>query len=156
MKKFLSFLVFFVFSLSIMSASSPISLSLWEDIAYPNDSEIAGLELGIGSGLQELKGIQLNFLLSKTQTGVGAKFALINQSDNFKGLDFGFFNLNTNNFKGLQLGCVNVAKSNISGLQFGFFNYAENADTFLFQLGLVNYLQNSIIYKWFPFVNILF
>ena len=65
MKKILAFFSIFIFSFSLVSASHPISLSLWENISYPKDSEISGLELGLGSFLSKLKGIQLNFFLSE-------------------------------------------------------------------------------------------
>ena len=151
-------------------AATPIQLSLWDKLALPPSDEVYGLEIGIGNNLSEIKGIQWNFIWSETSNGIGwqagfltrvtgeftgLKTGFINWNEGtVKGVEFGFVNIDKN-FTGLAVGAVNYAE-NLTGVQLGFFNYAKSATDFAIQIGLVNYLGNSLIYEWFPFINVKF
>ncbi len=150
-------------------AATPIQLSLWDTIAIPKNDAVYGLEIGIGNSLSEAKGVQWNFIYSKVGSGWGWQTGLVTQlTGSYTGLQTGFVALNDGasftgvqfsavnyggDFTGLGLGFINYTKS-LTGVQFGLFNYAEQAGSFALQIGLVNYLGNSSIYKWFPFINI--
>ncbi|MDR3124758.1 MAG: hypothetical protein LBU10_02625 [Endomicrobium sp.] len=47
-------------------ASTPIKLSLWDEIAIPKDDTLKGLELGIGIYTPNVKGVVFNWIYSKT------------------------------------------------------------------------------------------
>lgn len=170
MKKLLLAVLAVVMMAGVSFAATPIQLSLWDKLALPPSDEVYGLELGIGNNLSELKGLQWNLIWSETSNGIGWQAGLLTRvTGDFGGLQTGFIHWNEgtmtgvsfgfinydSNFKGVAFGAVNYAKS-LTGVQFGFFNYAESASDFAIQLGLVNYLGNSIIYKWFPFINAKF
>ena len=166
MKKVLSAVFAVVMMAGVSFAATPIQLSLWDKMALPPSDEVYGLEIGIGNNLSELKGVQWNLVWAETGNGIGWQSGLLSRvNGEFAGLQTSFINWNEgsmtglsyafinyeNNFKGASLGLVNYAKE-LTGVQFGFFNYAESAGDFALQLGFVNYLGNSVIYKWFPFV----
>lgn len=149
-------------------AATPVQLSLWDKIALPTNDAVHGLEIGIGSNLAEAKGVQWNIIYSKIGSGWGWQEGLVTtvtgkytglqtnlvglNEGTVTGVQFGFVNYG-GSFEGLGFGFVNYNKS-LTGVQFGFINYAENAGSFALQIGLVNYLGNSSIYKWFPFINL--
>ncbi|MCL2335104.1 MAG: hypothetical protein FWC57_03465 [Endomicrobia bacterium] len=169
MKKVLLALAVAVLFSGVAMASTPIQLSLWDKIAIPVNDSVTGLEIGIGNNLQSVTGLQWNFIWSKTENAPLAwQSAIVNQvGGKLTGIQSGFVNYNSGSVTGLQWGCVNY-QDGFTGLQFGFINYskslkgislgfinyAESADSFALQIGLVNYLGNSVIYKWFPFINL--
>jgi hypothetical protein len=167
-KLLLSFCLLCAFG-AVSFAGTPIKLSLWEQIAVPNDDSVCGLEIGIGAYTPELVGVGWNFIYSKTddakawQTGIvtiskqflGLQTGLLALSENFKGVSFGFANWNKERFTGIscglaswndgditgiQFGLLNIAKS-VSGLQFGFINMTENMNGI--QIGLVNFIKTG-------------
>lgn len=168
MRKVLLAMCAVVMSASAIFAATPIQLSLWDKIAVPKNDAVYGLEIGIGSNLSEIKGVQWNLVWSETESGLGWQAGLLTRINGdfiglqtglvhlnegtLKGAEFGFANID-GSVKGVSLGAVNYAKD-LTGVQFGFFNYAESAESFALQIGLVNYLGNSSIYKWFPFINV--
>jgi opacity protein-like surface antigen len=152
-------------------AAVPIQLSLWDKMAVPPGDAVYGLEIGIGNNLSEIKGVQWNLVWSQAGGGLGLQAGLLTKvSGKFTGLQWGFIHLNEGSISGAEFGLANFDKGSVTGasfgfinyakeltgLQFGFVNYAENGGSFALQLGLVNYLGNSSIYKWFPFVNLKF
>ncbi|MCL1972866.1 MAG: hypothetical protein FWG57_07780 [Endomicrobia bacterium] len=134
-------------------AATPIKLSLWDRISLPQDDAVHGLELGIGSYTPELRGVAWNFIFTKTDDAVGWQAGLVTLSKDVVGLQSGLVNLNQGNVKGVQWGFVNQAKS-VNGLQLGFVNIADSGSDFALQIGLVNFLGDSSIYKVFPFINL--
>ena len=183
MKKVLLALAVAVMFSSLAMAATPIQLSLWDTSAIPKSDTVTGIELGIGNNLQSVTGLQWNIIWSKTNNAPLAwQLGIVNQvTGNFAGIQDGFVNFNTGNvtglimgavnysegsntglqwgfinyqnaFTGLSLGFINYAKT-VEGIQFGFLNYADTAKSFAIQIGLLNYLGNSSIYKIFPIIN---
>ena len=161
-----------VIGLSAVSfAATPIQISLWDKIAVPPSDEVYGLEVGIGSNLSQIKGFQWNLVWSQTDGGIGVQAGLLSRNTGkFTGLQMGPLHLNEGDMKGVELGFINLDKGSIRGASFGFFNYtqeltglqlgfvnyAETSGSFALQIGLINYLGDSVIFNWFPFVNVKF
>jgi len=184
MKKVLLALAVAAMFSSLAMASTPVQLSLWDTIAIPKNDTVTGIEIGIGNNLQSVTGLQWNIIWSKTNNAPLAwQWGLVNQvTGKFAGIQSGFVNFNTGDVTGLIFSCVNYTEGSNTGLQFGFINYqnsftglgfgfinyekslkgiqlgfinyAESARDFALQIGLINYLGNSSIYKWFPFINV--
>jgi len=183
MKKILLALAVAAMFSSLAMAATPIQLSLWNTIAIPKNDTVTGVEIGIGNNLQSVTGLQWNLVWSKTNNAPLAwQCGILNQvTGKFSGIQDGFVNWNTgsvaglmygavnysegsnvgvqwgfinfqNSFTGLSLGFLNYAKT-VQGVQFGFLNYADSAKSFAIQIGLLNYLGNSSIYKIFPIIN---
>lgn len=170
MKKVLSAMFAVVMMAGAAAAATPIQLSLWDKIAVPPSDAVYGLEIGIGNNLSELKGVQWNLVWSETGSGFGWQAGLLTRvNGDFIGLQSGLVHLNEGSMKGVEFGFVNFDNSmtgasfglinytkSMTGFQLGLFNYVESAESFVLQIGLVNYLGNSSIYKWFPFINAKF
>ncbi|MCL2334575.1 MAG: hypothetical protein FWC57_00745 [Endomicrobia bacterium] len=144
--------VVLLFSGSAFAAATPLKLSLWGNIAVPPTDAVYGVEVGIGNYTKELRGLSLNFIFGKTDDAIGIQTAIVTKTDKFTGLQWGFVNFNAGEVKGVQYGFFNRAAS-ITGLQLGFVNIATEAPSFALQIGLVNYLGNSSLFKWFPIIN---
>jgi hypothetical protein len=144
-----------VFSfVALATATAPIKLSLWNDIALPKDDIVHGLEIGIGTYTPELVGVGWNFVYVKTddakgwQHGLvtiskqfsGAQTGIFNMSETFKGFSWGGINWNEGDVTGVQCGVFNIARS-VRGVQFGFLNMTENM--YGIQIGLLNFIKTS-------------
>ncbi|MCL2485063.1 MAG: hypothetical protein FWF00_05625 [Endomicrobia bacterium] len=135
-------------------AATPIKLSLWEKIAIPPADAVHGVELGLVSYTPELRGVSWNFLFAKTDDAIGVQIGMVTISNEFVGLLLGqFANFNKGSVKGLQWGFVNHTPS-LTGLQIGVVNFAESGEGFALQIGFVNYMENSVIYRILPFINL--
>ncbi len=121
-------------SISFVSAESPVSLNVFDNVQVPGDnsSSIRGIRFNIFYGVNQnvtgvdfpLTPLALN-IVKGNMTGV--QFGLYNQVDGiFKGAQFAIVN-NSGNVTGLQWGFVNLAKS-LKGLQIGLLNF-NNAGT---------------------------
>lgn len=90
---------------------------------------------------EDISGLRLNFLYGKTANVSGVDFNLIalGESDNFKGLQFGFLGANkvNNSFTGLGLGVVNIHKGSSTGVLWSLVNMSNDINGV--QLGAVNY-----------------
>jgi hypothetical protein len=115
--------------------------SLTPDIAiYSRTTEIDGLSLNIW-GENPQRGVTLGIVNGSTGESSGFTWGLVNYSDSYTGVAWGWINVNKVNFVGWQDGWVNVAEGTFTGLQSGWiFNYAREFHGL--QVGLVNYAQN--------------
>jgi len=90
---------------------------------------------------EDVSGLRLNFLYGKTANVTGVDFNLIalGESENFKGLQFGFIGANkvTNSFSGLGMGIVNLHSGSSKGVLWGLVNTSESVEGV--QWGAVNY-----------------
>ncbi|ACC98202.1 hypothetical protein Emin_0647 [Elusimicrobium minutum Pei191] len=138
-------------------AVTPVKLSLWDGIAFPNENIVRGVELGIGGNTDDIAGVQFNVVWAKNQTMAGwqaswvfndagsfsgLQTAPINKSVDISGVSIGLVNMSYN-ITGFQLGFFNMA-DRFSGLQLGFINYARDIDRGI-QLGLVNFAENGFM-----------
>jgi len=108
---------------------------------------------------ENVNGLRLNLFHGKTTnvTGVDINLVALGESDNFKGLQFGFLcankvnksftgvglgiaNLHTGPSTGVLWGLVNMS-NDVNGLQVGALNYSTGTTTV--DLGLVNISQSS-------------
>ncbi|AKL98291.1 hypothetical protein [Endomicrobium proavitum] len=171
MKKVLLALVAAVVFAGVSFATTPIQLFLWDKIAIPADNAVAGIELGIGSNLSSVTGLQWNLIWAKTNDApIAWQIGLLGQvTGNFTGLQGAFVTYNTGSVTGLQGAAVNYGgdftglhfgflnyNKTLTGIAFGFINYAESAGDFAIQIGLINYIGNSsikVLNGWFPFIN---
>ncbi|MEI6856097.1 hypothetical protein [Psychrilyobacter sp.] len=115
-----------LFLLSSMSFATGFQFNLM-DIQVPASEDVSGL--------------RLNLLYGKTANVSGVDFNLIaiGESDNFKGLQFGFIGANkvNNSFTGLGMGIVNMHKGPSTGVLLGLVNMSENVEGI--QWGAINY-----------------
>jgi hypothetical protein len=170
-----------VFAGCASAAATPFKLSLWgKKIALPPIENVHGVEVGVASYSPEVRGIQYNVLLSKSDDMIGVQGAIVTRSNKFLGIQMGFINLSSHDgdFGGVQFGLINRAKSftglqmailfnkaadEMNGVQLGLINSATNfkglqlglvntaANAKGVQLGLINIMRNSYV----PFMVIL-
>jgi len=104
---------------------------------------------------QDVSGLRLNLLYGKTANVTGVDFNLIalGESDNFKGLQFGFIGANkvNNSFTGVGLGIVNLHSGSSTGVLWGLVNMSNDVKGV--QFGTVNYSTGRSTVD-FGFVNI--
>lgn len=142
--------------------AKPFQASLTPDIAiYDQDVMIRGLTLSLwGENPQEA--LSLGLVNGSVGDSSGFSIAyLLNYSENYKGVNWGFvnytkgdflgwqsgtINYTANNFTGLQTGAVNYADQ-LKGLQLGLFNFTEEARDTAIQVGLINVIRENR--KWF-------
>lgn len=150
MKKLLAAVTLAFVCISANAATTPIKVSLWGSIAYPSaaDTVVKGLDIGIGSTTAEVKGVQLDFIFSKTSDLTGVQSGLLGMVDTGIGGQVSAVNI-ANDFTGLQWGLFNYAER-VKGLQLGFVNYAQEIDKGL-QIGLLNFAKNG----WLPVMIIV-
>jgi hypothetical protein len=128
-------------------ASEFLQLSLTPDVAlHSKDTTIGGISLNIW-GENPQSAFALGFVNGSTGSSRGFSWGLLNYSDTYKGVDFGFVNLSSKLFVGWQAGMVNITKE-AHGLQMGFFNYTESLKGL--QLGFVNVVTTSPWFDEFP------
>ena len=153
MKKLLVF-VAMVATLGITAtAGSPIKLSLYDNIAWPetnkanivlglidsNTPTVEGIALTIGSTrVNNLTGLSWAWIYTRSNNLTGVQFGLYDVTNKATGVTFGLVNHNKGSFTGAQLGAVNIA-NNMKGLQLGWFNYSERFTGL--QLGFINYVN---------------
>lgn len=126
MKKIVTTLIV-LFSLSIATADSPVSLNLFDNVQLPGDnsSSIKGVRFNVFYGVnQNVTGVDFGLLIPLNIVKgdmTGAQWGLYNQVDgNLKGVQFAVVN-NSGNVTGVQWGLVNLAES-LKGLQIGLVN----------------------------------
>ena len=158
--------IFIIFALCItafplLAQESRFKLSLWDEMAWatPNTTrDIAGLDLGIGSTSDYVKGLQLDLAWGETRYelhglgfswGVnkanevsGAQISSVNMAENINGVQFGAINLSTGAMQGLQVGFFNNAED-LRGFQVGIVNHARNI--YGVQFGLINIAENGFL-----------
>ena len=135
------------------ATESPIKLSLYDTIAWPevqqtyvvlglvdnNTPEVTGLNLNfISARADKMVGLQGAFAYSRAYSLRGVHGAIYSLAQDTRGVEWGFINHNTGYIGGVQLGAVNLANE-ISGVQVGFFNKAESVKGV--QFGFVNYAE---------------
>lgn len=165
MKKLMIVTLVLATASGVMAAG--FQLSLTPDIAIQDrDTEIKGVSIGVwnenpGSQWQigvvngatgdsvGLQGPIIWTLFNYAENHTGMQWGLVNYtSGDFTGLQWGLVNY-ANAVTGVQWGGVNIAKSVDGGFQWGVINYAESAQN-LFQLGLVNIIQDNAWFSDFP------
>ena len=135
------------------AAESPVKLSLYDNIAWPetnnanivlglidnNTPTVKGVSLAIGSSrVDDLTGASWAWIYARSNKLAGVQWALYDVTNRATGVTFGLVNHNKGAFTGAQLGLVNLA-NNMKGLQWGFYNQAETLTGL--QLGFVNYIN---------------
>lgn len=162
MKKLAVILALALAAAPAFAGTGALKLSLWDKIAVavPNNThEVTGLDFGIGSTTDVVKGVQLDILFAQTtyeMKGVslswiinmanemtGVQGALFAKAENMTGVQFGLVNFANKSATGVQWGFYNQAEY-MHGLQLGFVNYARTIDGL--QIGLLNIAENG----WFP------
>ena len=115
--------------------------SLWGDeaSAFPNNNlrNVRGLDLGIGSKTDRMKGVQLDLVWGETDYILrGASFGgMVNIANRISGFQTAAY-VQANEVHGMQLGGVNFARS-LDGVQAGFYNQADEV-VYGLQIGIVN------------------
>ena len=103
---------------------------------------------------EDVSGLRLNIFYGKTADVSGVDFNLLalGESDNFKGLQFGFIDANkvNNSFTGLGTGLVNMHQGQSKGVLWALFNRSNDVTGVL--LGLVN-MSNEVKGAQFGAVN---
>ncbi len=147
MKKIVVLLVVVLFAAPAFAGDNGIvKLSLWGKlaVALPNNTQsVTGIDLGIGSYTPKVRGVQLDYVFSKTDDIIGVQSALLGKAAQVKGAQLGFINLSDGYITGAQVGFFNKAEE-IHGLQLGFVNNVKTINGL--QIGLVNIAKNG----WFP------
>lgn len=142
---------------------TPIQLSLVPDVAlYPRTTEVEGFSLGIWSENPQ-SSLTLGLVNGSTGVSRGFSWGLVNYSETYHGVEWAWFNYNTEefvgwqhawvnvdlgNFKGFQDAAVNVVCQDATGFQLGIVNYADNLRGV--QIGLVNVAMNNPWFDEFP------
>jgi len=155
-------------TLSAFAQESNLKLSLWDQMAWATPrgiSDISGLDLGVGSTADYVKGVQLDVVwsevnyelnglssswgVSKANEVNGAQIAPVNISEKINGVQFGAVNMSNSYTTGVQVGFFNNA-DNLHGFQVGLINHARNICGV--QFGLINIAENGFL-PVFIFVN---
>ena len=106
-----------------------------------NSSNISGLELGFGSKLDIVNGLQLNIAYSNADRINGLQISLLNKNNYSNGLQIGLRNISYERMNGLQIGLINTAKE-LHGLQIGIINKTTTLKGL--QLGVFNSADNGV------------
>lgn len=150
-----------VMALPAVAQQSHFKLSLWDEMAWAtpyNISDMSGLDLGIGSTTDYIKGVQLDIAwaeskyelyglssawgVSKAAQAHGAQIAAVTMAEEMRGLQVGAFNMVGEKMTGVQVGFLNNAE-NLHGFQLGLINHAKNI--YGVQVGLINIAQNGVL-----------
>lgn len=115
-------------ALSALAAdSTPVKVSLFPKLAYPDATTVHGLNLDLIAGAnEEVQGVSLGFIYDEVSDKmVGLQSAFVTEAGSVTGVQWGFYN-----------GALSV-----TGLQFGFINVAEKMKGV--QVGLVNVIKTG-------------
>ncbi len=146
MKKFFTlFAVLCLFSVCTLQAQENeyefFSLTICPGISTAPDSvDVYGLRIGV----------PVAFGSDSFVAGVEASI-LAGMSSGIYGIQTAPFYVSADHVSGLQFSIVNIAKT-VYGLQLGVVNVAEDV---AFQIGLINYIENSPL-TVFPIINVKF
>lgn len=104
-----------------------------------NSKNVSGLELGFGSSLDSINGLQLNLAYGRVDVLNGIQVSLLNKVSRSNAVQIGLRNISYEQSQGIQIGIINTANSFrglqvgiinkvsvLTGLQVGIFNIAEN------------------------------
>jgi hypothetical protein len=150
-----------VLSLSSVMASEPFQLSLTPDIAIHDRNErIEGFSLSIW-GENPQSAFALGFVNGSTGDSSGLSVGLLNYSDTYTGIQWGFINYAKGDFTGWQggpffgwvVGGVNITSGKMTGFQCALVNTAGTLNGF--QLGIVNYASTADAGLQIGVVNIM-
>lgn len=122
-----------------------LKLSLWGKLALAvphNTQEITGIDFGIGSAADSVKGVQLDWVFSKTNELKGVQSALLGKAHDVTGVQFNAITLSDGYVTGAQFGLYNSAEE-LHGLQLGFINKVNTIKGL--QVGLVNIAGNGYL-----------
>lgn len=129
------------------SESKFLQLSLTPDIALQSsDTTTKGISLNIW-GESPQSGLTLGFVNGNTGDSKGFTLGLVNYSETYTGVQFGFVNHSKKLFVGWQDAFVNISKE-VHGLQTGMVNYAETLNGV--QLGMVCIVKENPWFSEFP------
>ncbi|MEI6892178.1 MAG: hypothetical protein V5783_08415 [Pontiella sp.] len=166
-------LVVVALSLTVASGAfaAAFQASLTPDIALQDrETDIKGVSVGLwNENPSETFQWQFGFVNGSTGDSVGVQSwfpfplpTLFNYAENYTGVQLGIVNYASGDLVGLQWGVVNHA-ANLTGVQLGLVNCSEMATGFqwgfvnytksarnLFQLGLVNIIQDNEWFSDFP------
>jgi len=150
-----------VLSLSSVMASEPFQLSLTPDIAIQDRNErIEGFSLSVW-GENPQSAFALGFVNGSTGDSTGLSIGLLNYSDSYTGVQWGFINYAKGDLTGWQggpffgwvIGGVNITSGKMTGFQCALVNTAGTLNGF--QLGLVNYASTTEAGLQIGVVNIM-
>lgn len=95
---------------------------------------VNGLQFGIKNHASSIKGMQAGY--KNIANGYGIQAGIINETDDFNGLEIGIKNNSQEDMAGIQIGIENKVSDYLNGIQIGVINYAKKG-TYL-QIGLLN------------------
>ena len=140
MKKILAVTVLASGITGLYAQSTPFQLSLTPDIAlYPRSTQVQGLSLGIWSENPQ-QSLTLGIVNGSTGQSAGFSWGIVNYSESYTGVQWGWVNVSRADFIGWQKAYVNVSLGTFEGFQSGFVNVSMQTKGF--QLGAVNYAQD--------------
>ena len=181
MKKLLSLAAVLMLFTVTAAAQSPLKLSLYDTIAWPQANKV-NVSLGlIDNNTPVIKGVDLNFIsvraeemyglqaafayarsykmrgfqsavYSTSKDALGVQWSLLNVADNLTGVQWGLVNVSDTQATGVQFGAVNFSQ-NMSGIQVGFYNQSQYFKGL--QLGFVNNITTIDRGLQLGFVNII-
>ena len=126
---------------SSLMATQPIQLSLVPNIAlFDRTDSIEGLTLSIW-GENQQKALGLGLVNGSVGESAGLSIGILNYTENYTGVQWGFANYTQGDFLGWQVAGVNYVEGWVTGLQTGWVNYAGKLTGL--QLGFVNYAKAS-------------
>lgn len=161
MKKLLLLVAVCLVAFPALAQDAKFKLSLWDEMSFTlpkNKIDISGLDLGIGSTTDYLKGLQLDavwaetnyemrgasisWAVSKARQAWGAQLSPVNMAEEISGAQVGAINMTSEKVTGTQIGFFNNAE-NLHGFQVGLVNHAKNI--YGVQVGLINIAENGIL-----------
>jgi hypothetical protein len=171
MNKFIVILLGSVIATGAFAESKGFQASLVPDIAvHDRDVDINGVSIGVWNENPSSKfQWQLGFVNGATGDSAGVQWFIFlptfyNYAESYKGAQLAFVNWTADEFIGAQLGFVNgagdligaqagvfnYAKNTTAGVQLGLVNYTETVDSWIFQVGLVNFIADNNWFSDFP------
>jgi hypothetical protein len=157
MKKMITAAVLFITVAGASAQTKPFNLSLTPDIAvYDQTTEIRGITLSIW-GENPQHSLAIGLVNGATGDSTGLSLGLINQADNYKGVQWGAVNYASGNLTGWQGGplfgfpisAFNYTTGDLTGLQSGLVNYAGGSGPGV-QVGLVNLMPMNEMFSNLP------
>jgi hypothetical protein len=124
-------------------STTPVKVSLFPRLAYPTQTVVHGLDLGlIASSEDEVQGLQLSWLYGQVKGKmIGWQASFVTSGATVTGLQTGFVQ-HADKITGLQYGFYNGANE-VTGVQLGFINVTEQMKGV--QVGLVNVIKKGIL-----------
>lgn len=133
--------------------SGPFRICFWPGVWYwPADQNIYGLSLGLGNynsadSNNVVAGLDLG-IISMTNNVKGVRLSVFNNGEKSDGIEIGAANI-SKNFAGVQLSILNQAEES-NFFQLGLLNQSKKGKGV--QIGLINMMDNGF-FPIFPIIN---